>query len=164
MNQRLAPYYRTDTRADSLLLGALAAYLWRHGRIPKRALGVAAWCSAVFIGVCVSRYVTNNRFYFQGGFTLVALATAIVIVATVEGRWSGVRILAIAPLRAVGRISYGLYLWHPFVFFVVYRYLSAWPEFLEMSFAVVMAFVVTLLSWFLVERPFMRRRKSAPAV
>ena len=98
-------YYRTDTRADGLLIGALASYLWVHGRVPKRGVSAFAWLAIAFIGYCVSRMATNESFYYAGGFALVAAATATIILAIVEGRWLGIRLFNLALLRAVGRCA-----------------------------------------------------------
>ena len=50
---------------------------------------------------------------YQGGFLIAALAVSAVIVSVVQpDRGVLGRFLSVSPLRWVGRISYGLYLWH----------------------------------------------------
>ena len=157
-------YVRTDTRADALLMGALAAHLWVRGRIPRRGLATAALIAAVFFGYCVVRIPGERGFYYKGGFTLIALAAAIVLVATVENRWIGTRVCAWRPLRAVGIVSYGLYLWHLPVFFGVRRYTTGWPVGLQIALALTLTVAFTLASWRFIETPFLRRKaRRSPA-
>jgi hypothetical protein len=55
----------------------------------------------------------NNAFVYQGGFMVAALLTAAVIVSVVCAPREVVALaLAWSPLRFLGRISYGMYLWH----------------------------------------------------
>ena len=58
----------------------------------------------------------KNGFLYQGGFLVVAVASACIILATLDGRWVGTRMLGFRPLRALGRVSYGPHLWHVPVF------------------------------------------------
>ena len=56
---------------------------------------------------------TTTPFAYRGGFLLAALATSAVLFSVVCSQRSVLaRCLSVAPLRYVGRISYGLYLWH----------------------------------------------------
>jgi peptidoglycan/LPS O-acetylase OafA/YrhL len=79
----------------------------------------------------------------------------------------GARPLASAPLRALGAISYGVYLWHmPVLFWLGLR--GAFPEHAGPALARVVPLTLALAtaSWFLVERPALAlgrpRRRSAP--
>jgi peptidoglycan/LPS O-acetylase OafA/YrhL len=152
--------FRTDLRADSLLVGALAAHLWIRQRVPRRGLSVAASCSTLFIALCLLRLRPQSGFLFKGGFTLFAVAVAVVIVAVVDGGWFGTRLCAWLPLRAVGRVSYGLYLWHLPVMFAVARYTTGWPALERATLALVISAVCTIASWYLVEVPFLRRKST----
>src|SRR5919199_2143905 len=83
-------YYGTDTRVAGLLFGATLAFVWVPGQIPRWAgrtrpllLDVAG---LVALGALVWFYLRLDQyqpFLFRGGFALVALATAVVIVVSV---------------------------------------------------------------------------------
>ena len=138
-------YYGTDTRAQSLLVGAALAAslsLWadrrqRVGTVPAQrrpdrstrsaaippgprqtVRGRAAALLVGLAGVVVSALLWtlvsyNDPFAYRGGFLLAALATTAVLFSVVSSQRSVLaRCLSVAPLRYVGRISYGMYLWH----------------------------------------------------
>jgi peptidoglycan/LPS O-acetylase OafA/YrhL len=99
-------YYGTDTRACALLIGAAlaavpAATLARH-RIAGRC---AALAGALTLGAAAVLVHGDTSALYRGGFALVAVAAAAVIA------WPA-RLLGAPPLRWIGRISYGGYLWH----------------------------------------------------
>jgi len=152
-------YFRTDVRADALLIGALTAYLWTRGFVPpRRFLVPAAWLSLTFVTVCVIRFESTARFFFDGGFTAVAVAVAIMTCAIVEADWLSRRVLTFRALRAVGRVSYGLYLWHFFVFTIVAEKMGAFSALTRIATAVGITTAATLFSWFVIEQRFLRRK------
>ena len=152
-------YFRTDVRADALLVGALTAYLWTRGFVLSRRLLIpAAWLSLAFVTGCVIRFESTARFFFDGGFTAVAIAVAVMVYAIVEADWLSKRVLTFRPLRAVGRVSYGLYLWHFFVFTIVAEKMGAFSSVTRIATAVGITVAATLFSWFVVEQPFLRRK------
>ena len=74
------------------------------------------------------------------------------------GRGIG-RVFAWGPLRFIGLISYSLYIWHLPVLHAQIPLFTGMPLALRVAFA----FVVSYLSYQLVERPFLRRRNSLVA-
>jgi peptidoglycan/LPS O-acetylase OafA/YrhL len=87
-----------------------------------------------------------------------ALVAALLLVPAALGPQRG--LLASEPLRLLGRVSYGVFLWHLVVLDVVYR-ITGWAEFSGRVLAVALltgTFSVALgwLSWTLVERPALR--------
>jgi peptidoglycan/LPS O-acetylase OafA/YrhL len=121
-------YFGTDTRLQAILIGAtLAACFGDRAAIAARAQGLSQRARTVRNGalhlLAVGglaatallwwRLDGGSPHLFRGGTTVAALATAAVIpsLVFVPNGLLG-RVLGIAPLRALGVISYGVYLWH----------------------------------------------------
>jgi peptidoglycan/LPS O-acetylase OafA/YrhL len=166
-------YTHLDTRADALLIGALLACLWVRRLTPTRGLPALGWISSGVFVACVALgraagsgyFKPTTGFLFEGGFTLAALAAAGVILAVLDGRWIGTVALEARPLRALGRISYGLYLWHIPVFFEVAPRTTSWPVVPRIVLAWGLSLGLTIASWRLVEVKFLRMKRGniAPA-
>ena len=99
----------------------------------------------------------TSQWLYRGGFLLVAVV-AVILLAAVVARPDGVvaRAFAWAPIVWIGKISYGLYLWH----WPVYVLLSpgrtglSGVALLALRFAV--TFVIATLSYYVVEMPIRR--------
>ncbi|MFF1377600.1 acyltransferase family protein [Streptomyces sp. NPDC058308] len=110
-------YEGTDTRAFSLLLGALMATGPATRLVERAGARVTSW-AALVLAVGIAAYWVmadgqNSPSLFRGGLFLHALAAALLIgcLARAPGGAVG-RIVGAAPLRWFGAISYSLYLWH----------------------------------------------------
>jgi len=97
---------------------------------------------------------------------LVAVASAGIILALVEGRWAGCRAFELRPMQAIGRISYALYLWHVPVFLETEAHAGGWPTGARIVFAWGLSFGLAIASWKLVEVHFLRLKRGniAPAL
>ncbi|MDP1818526.1 MAG: acyltransferase [Acidimicrobiales bacterium] len=165
-------YIRTDTRLDTLLVGALLAVAWAPtARLPARLAVPLGWLGAGVLAVIVLVGRPREGFVYLVGFPLFALASAAVVLAIVDTDRGVARLLAAAPLRAVGRVSYGLYLWHPLAFLIIHRWApDGTPVPVRVAVGLALAAATTALSYRLVERPALelkarirpgRRRRAA---
>jgi len=148
-------YVRTDARADSLLIGALLAWLWAHGTLPKLPRA-APWCATGLIVFFIATSRILSASLYNGGFTLFAGAVAVVILAVVDSGWGST--LRARPIRAVGRVSYGLYLWHVPIFVAITRADVPHNLAARVAFGYALSAVATYLSWTLVEKRALARR------
>ncbi|NJC69659.1 acyltransferase [Planosporangium thailandense] len=154
-------YAGTDARVQQLLIGVLLAVLtrqfagtrlagWLDSVAGARLAGWTGPLAAVAVAAFMLTVNDSSGFYYRGGATLVALVVAALIWAVERAPDSPVaRLLSLAPLRSVGQVSYGLYLWHwPVIQFV--------PGHSWMRVALTVALAAT--SYYLVERPIRRGR------
>ena len=108
-------YYGTDTRASALLIGgALGVALHRGAiRTPPRWLPAAGAVATVLCAAAWWVAGESADWLFVWGFPVYALLTAVAIVSVVRAERAPLtRLLSTAPLVGVGKVSYGLYLWH----------------------------------------------------
>jgi peptidoglycan/LPS O-acetylase OafA/YrhL len=161
-----------DTRADALLLGCLAGLLVGWGLLPRaawfpRLLRAAGLCALVGVGLCVCLCPAPWVCVAMplGLFTAVDLGAAVFLLCVLRAPLPGVRrALEFGPLVGVGRISYGLYLFHypAFVFLLHRSQGKLTPRVLLLT--VALSFAAALLSYFLVERPLLRLKRREAAV
>ena len=107
-------YYGTEGRVQELFVGALLAVLLSRSGVPGVArLARLAPAGLVLLVVAMAVLSDADRLYYVGGALAVSLATA-GLLAGLELRPQSAlaRAFSWRPAVAVGRISYGLYLWH----------------------------------------------------
>jgi peptidoglycan/LPS O-acetylase OafA/YrhL len=157
----LQPFTRTDARADSLLIGALLAWLWTRYSIPVGLVRRFGWVAiaALFVLVFAAGPAASQSFWYYGGFTVFAVVTAVVILAVVDGHAPGTQFFTLRPLTALGRVSYGVYLWHLPIFVAVGYQGRNWPALMRLVVGLGLTAVATALSWRYVEQPASRLRK-----
>lgn len=160
-------YIRTDTRLDSLLIGAMFAYAYRHYQVPSKILNSVATLS--FLGLVYIKYVLDKSpFIFEMGWTIIALLAGFIILSVVEGVFFVQKVFTWRPLTIIGKVSYGLYLWHMPIFLLFGRHVTSGSRPLRLLIGIILAFVITSLSWFFIEKPFLNlkdpRHGNVPAI
>ncbi len=161
-------YYGTDTRAQSLLLGSFLGAVGAHrGRdfaiVPTRWTTTdrqrRLWVVPGLMGVAFLAWAWHalegtNPFLYRGGFLLVAVAAGAVIVTVVTVPSSALaRVLSVGPLVFVGRISYGLYLYHWPLFLVIDHAHTGLLGAPLLAVRLVATFSVATASYYLLEEP-----------
>ena len=154
-------YFGTDTRALELLVGTLLALWWARpslaGRAPVSgrvadAAGVVGLVGTLALFGLVGE---SDRWLYHGGFALTAAASTALLIGALRGPVT-TRVLGARPLVHLGRISYGVYLYHWPVFLTLSEArtgLGGWPLFL-VRLAVTLA--IAEASFWLIEWPIRR--------
>jgi peptidoglycan/LPS O-acetylase OafA/YrhL len=155
-------YAQTESRLDDFLVGALVASVWHTDTRPIPYLRPLTALAAGFLGfsLLISHPFTS-RWLYEGGFTLVAISAGILLYACLhEGAGTG--ITATPFLRATGRYSYSIYLWHPLVFFAVSKSIPHATGARVVSAAALLV-TISVLSTRLIEEPLRHIAARIPA-
>jgi peptidoglycan/LPS O-acetylase OafA/YrhL len=160
-------YYGTDTRAFELFIGAILALVLTgradHPPRVRRALHLAGPMAVVALGylwVTAGDDLGNpSAWMYQGGLVLAGVL-ATVVIASVAQPASGPLgvVLSFWPLRWVGRISYGLYLWHWPVYVLMTDVTTGLSGWALLGARLGATFAATVASFYLIERPVRRYR------
>ena len=148
-------YYGTDTRAFSLLFGALLAILWEYRMVPRRlsasvnmVLGSVSFAVLLVMTIAING---SSNFWYRGGQFLGTILTVLMVYA-VSGRktWLS-RFLSNPVLKWIGDRSYSIYLWHYPIILLISKGIKAswWITLIE----IVLSVVLAELSYRFIETP-----------
>lgn len=157
-------YNGTDMRGDALLIGcalgvAMAIPRVRQSAALQRTAKLLAVPSVVALAVGGFAMDQQNRAMYGGISLLFTLASACLITALVLPEQTIPHcIFRSPPLVFLGRICYGLYIWHyPIYMVVLFGFGIADPLSLGMI-GVPLTFAAALLSWRFIESPFLKAK------
>ena len=104
-------FYGLPTRAWQLAMGALLA-MYRPGSARHLSVvrGVAGWVGLVLLGLA-ARTIDATQAY-PGAVALLPTVAVALVIRACDGRGGPGTLLALAPLRWLGRVSFSLYLYH----------------------------------------------------
>ncbi len=169
-------YEGTDTRASSILLGALLALIGlpaiieRLGRgdgsrfHPRRvALELFQW--TIVAAIAWSWFTVDGATssgLAHGGFLLHSAGGAL-LAATLATSWPTTlqRVLTIAPLRGAGAVSYGWYLWHWPIYILLTSEHTGWHGWALTGARWSASLAAAVASYYLIESPIRRRQWMA---
>ena len=159
-----AAYYATPARFGEILAGALLAVSTRSpaalGRVTQRARPLAVPALAVLLLGVASADASGRWSYLW--LPVTGLATVVLLLDAL-GKGPVGRAFEVVPLVVLGRISYGVYVYH----WPIYLYLS--PDRIDLSRApltglrIAATLVLATASFVLVEEPVRRRMATGRA-
>jgi peptidoglycan/LPS O-acetylase OafA/YrhL len=154
-------YYGTDTRAQSLLIGsalaaAVASGLFFRTRGSRTLVVLGAVASCVILGFLWVTLPADHPLLYRGGFVVSGLGVALVITACTQVGSNPLRsALSFEPLRRLGLISYGVYLYH----WPIYQWLDgdrlnlSPTSYRLLAVRLAVTLVAAVASFLLIERP-----------
>lgn len=165
---------------DALGMGALIAMAAPHTVAPDkggpdgvggvgRVAGVGV-IGAVLVTITLAmRYAEVVGQYQIVGLDFGGSLFSAWLVASAASGFTGAagRILSLAPIIAVGRISYGLYVYHGFTPYLLGRYVPGFvtmPVPVRVALLVIVTALIALASWRWLEQPFLRLKDRQPII
>ncbi|MCU0269601.1 MAG: acyltransferase [Acidimicrobiales bacterium] len=158
-------YWGTDTRAAELLVGGLLAMVIYRRRVTRRIASdnaVQGWISLVGVGALIATvtlWVTTSQrddWLYRGGLSAYSLLSAAVILAAVCPIGPIRALLGSEPLRRLGLISYGVYLYHWPVFLWISEARTGWPTLVVLVVRLAVTFALAITSYHVLEIPVRR--------
>jgi peptidoglycan/LPS O-acetylase OafA/YrhL len=162
-------------RMDSLAAGAFLACAYRDPALWPRVLRARRWLAVAAIVPLIAIALYRHKFSSQApleqlfGFPAI-IALASVLVATAIG---GVAWLSSSAMRFIAKISYGMYIWHLVIMRLIVHVQRVpdpaspqlWWVFyiVRASGTVCGAILLALISWYVIEQPFLRLKRFVPA-
>ena len=160
-------YFALDTHMDGLVLGSALSYLLRPRTLERVHDGFRHVLSWIIVPVALGglvfliHFVPRQSHVMQAyGFTLTAIAAAVLLTDLVAGARSPLRaVLRLPPIVYIGRISYGIYLFH----LIVYHWIDRLAPRASLPLAVLLkitaSIAVASLSYYAYERHFLKLKK-----
>lgn len=162
-------YYGTDARMYQLLVGAVLAVLISSSRRPawllpdqrrgwrSRACGVGGAVSLLLVLLCFVVAQEEADYVFLGGSLVFAVLVACLITAVeMSPHAMAGRIMSLGVLVWIGRMSYGLYLWHWPVMVLISESRTGWDPIPLFTVQIFVTGVLAAGSYFFVEQPIRR--------
>lgn len=164
-------YNGLDTRADSLLTGCTLSILLSFNLISNNTMRFFktyySYISIVSIAALVLIIISlsgNNLLMYYYGFAITEISVAILILYIFTNHKSQLNsILSLSSLVWIGKLSYGIYLWH-YPIFLFLNYLNLSKLFVIIC-GTLLTFISASFSFYLIELPFLkfkRRIESTP--
>ncbi len=121
--------------------------------------------ASLFLGAALKLHLTYTYWASQAMIVfwrpVLTLGMACLVAAAVTFPWASARLLA--PLRYLGEISYGIYLWHLLILHVLKTHVTAIQGPALLGYVVACTLVLSAFSWHAFEKPWVQRRRPQHA-
>ena len=150
----IAYYYGLAPHGTGLVLGAILFFLVRQGKLELRP--IHAWVAGAMLAILS----VTAQMHASAVAIIVAEFASAVIIGTIVTCPGSLRLLSAKPLVGLGKLSYGLYLWHFPITYVLRETGGLWSTF-TITFALSLG--MASLSYVTVEAWARRLRGPRPA-
>lgn len=165
-------YFGTDTRLQTLLLGALLAIIWPPFSLKKNISKIQKYIIDLFgiIGLVILIYffVTisdKDIWIYKGGFYLISFITLFIIASVVHPSGLFAKSLSNRLFVYIGKRSYSLYLWHfPIIEFVHSYFVAGQIPFYVYFLDIILMVTIAEFSYKFIETPIRKKGIKAFAL
>lgn len=154
-------FYFTLSRIDEIAIGALLAILEINGKINainRKRFFLFFLIFAVGMAIIWGFFSGSGNIYLPYIKFLLPCLTYTCLIGLVISQEENSRlnnILKFGPLLYTGKISYGLYVYHPLCFFLYERYFRSYSSVLDFITCFAISFIISSLSFFFLEMKFL---------
>lgn len=167
IRQQLSIHDFTLTRIDQILLGGSLALLERKGFFKTQSLGSFVVIAPMIFSASVIIFALGDQFpfvkelfkYFLLG---ISFASLLVIVLSLRPDSVVNRFLTTPVLQYLGKISYGIYVWHVIPLIFLQHFLVTGMMALDMAVVMLLTVVMAHFSYFYFEMVFIRLKGAIP--
>ncbi len=125
------------------MIGALCAIAWQSPGMVSALVGSLRRIAPIFIPLLLGAVLAGDRYLGQAftdtvGLTFLAIAFGTLLLYSMSGPEIVRRILRLAPMTALGRYSYGIYVYHQPLYFAIKKLCgtpTGWPVVAGSAFA-----------------------------
>lgn len=150
-------YLRTDTRIESILIGAVGGIAFARTNIFNPHVLAALTFPAVLGMIAIYTQATQqSEFIWNWAMTAFDLCALVVIAGLAAGSSPLAAPLEWRPLAWLGGVSYAVYIWQVPVLQVLLRHADTWPDVVKGSLAMTAIVVISVASQRYVENPVRR--------
>ena len=149
-------FYSPISRFWQLMVGSSLAYLEFNKRFKQIDFKFPCLSSIGLILIIFCAIYFDSTTTHPGILTLLPVAGAALIIASNDQNDISKKILSLKPFIGIGLISYSAYLWH-FPILAFSRLGNNQLSFFDKIELIALTFILSIVSFFLIERPFRRR-------
>lgn len=158
-------YFGTDTRAHSLLIGVMLAYIFPPFRlktqIDRTSSAVLNSIGVISLGVLIYMFTfvsASHYWIYAGGLYLIAAITTLLIAASVHPTtFFATKFLGNPLFVWIGKRSYSLYLWHyPIIVLSNTYFIQGQVPIYMVIIQIILTLVMAEISYRFIEQPFRR--------
>lgn len=154
-------YFTTDSRMDSLLIGALFSMIFMWKIIPTHFYESKVFRFLVifagFAAFWIIFFGNTGRDFFIWKLPVFSTSIGLMVLSLAAcGKSLAHSFLENKYLCWIGKISYGLYLWHLITIEISGKFFQ--PSFTLVLTAISLAFLISAISFYLIEMPFLKMK------